>query len=130
MAKTIATANTRECILKIKEALDLRRLLKKSTLRIPRFLCSYCKRPVKAESKGRTTPAHFEHLKRNLECPLSDKTTAKRLYARHRSAKKAALARKRIAAGKKAAATKRRRAAGRKAAETRKRRQEQDGASV
>jgi hypothetical protein len=87
MAKTIKTANTRECILTIKAALGLKQLLKKSNLPVPRFLCSYCRRPVKPESQGRTTAAHFEHLKRNLDCPLSDKTTAKRLYARHKAEK-------------------------------------------
>ena len=87
-------ANTRECILKIEAALDLKQLLKKSRLPVPKFLCSYCNRPVKPKSKGRTTAAHFEHLKRNLDCPLSDKTTAKRLYAKHKAQKHSAAAKK------------------------------------
>lgn len=83
----ITMANTRECILKIGVVLALKRSLVKSNLPVPTFLCSYCKRPVRPESEGRTTAAHFEHLKRNLDCPLSDKTTAKRLYAEHKAKK-------------------------------------------
>jgi uncharacterized protein YlaI len=87
MASTIPTADTKHCVLTIETALRLRQRLKNSGLPVPKFLCSYCKRPVRAESKGRTNAAHFEHLKRNLECPLSDKTTAKRLYAKHKASK-------------------------------------------
>ena len=87
MAKTIATADTRHCVLTITTALHLKQLLKKSGLHSPRFLCSYCKRPVKPESEGRTSAAHFEHLKRNLDCPLSEKSKAKQLYAKHKAEK-------------------------------------------
>jgi len=86
MASTIPTADTKHCLLTIETALRLRQRLKQSRLPVPKFLCSYCKRPVKAESKGRTNAAHFEHLKRNLNCPLSEKSTAKRLYADHKAA--------------------------------------------
>jgi hypothetical protein len=77
-----------ECLITIDNALRLRQLLKGQS--VPKlFICKHCKRPVKpldegyAKESGRKAPAHFEHLKRNLECPLSDKTTAKRLYAQH-----------------------------------------------
>jgi hypothetical protein len=53
------------------------------------FLCKACARPVKPLAKGGTSPAHFEHLKRNLDCPLSDKQTAKKLYKKHHEDKAA-----------------------------------------
>jgi hypothetical protein len=87
MASTIPTADTRHCVLTIGTALQLRQRLKEAGLPVPKFLCTYCKRPVRAESKGRTSAAHFEHLKRNIDCPLSEKSKAKRLYAAHKAAK-------------------------------------------
>jgi hypothetical protein len=83
-----------ECLIAIDKALRLRQLLKASGQSIPKlFICKHCKRPVKpldegrAKNSGRIAPAHFEHLKRNIDCPLSDKTTAKRLYAKHKASK-------------------------------------------
>jgi hypothetical protein len=83
-----------ECLIAIDKALRLRQLLKASGQSIPKlFICKHCKRPVKPldegrdKSSGRIAPAHFEHLKRNIDCPLSDKTTAKRLYAKHKASK-------------------------------------------
>jgi hypothetical protein len=88
MAKSIiVVAKTTECVLTIGGALRLRRLLRSLGQPVPRFLCTFCKRPVRAESKGRNFAAHFEHLQRNIECPLSEKSKAKQLYAKHRANK-------------------------------------------
>jgi hypothetical protein len=84
--------NTKECLLSIKTALRLRKLLKESgQFTSGLFLCSYCRQPVRAESG---TSAHFEHLKRNINCPLSEKSKAKQLYRKHKDDK----AKKRLAA--------------------------------
>jgi hypothetical protein len=91
MTRTRAT----ECLIKIDEALRIKRLLKNSGHSVSKlFLCKHCKRPVKAlelghaEGSGRTSPSHFEHLKRNLDCPLSEKSKAKQLYAKYKASKR------------------------------------------
>ena len=83
-----------ECLVTIDKALRLRQLLKASGQSIPRlFICKHCKRPVKpldeghAKDSGRIAPAHFEHLKRNIDCPFSEKSKAKKLYAEHQAEK-------------------------------------------
>lgn len=50
----------------IEEAIRIRKN-EKSTL----FLCVNCSEQVKAHSGGGHTTAHFEHIHRNPECPLS-----------------------------------------------------------
>lgn len=81
-----------ECLITIDKALRLRQLLKGHS--VPKlFICKHCKRPVKpldegrAKDSGRIAPAHFEHLKRNIDCPLSEKSKAKQLYAQHQADK-------------------------------------------
>jgi hypothetical protein len=81
-----------ECLIRVDKALQLKRTLKESGHSLAGLLiCKHCKRPVKplesgrTKDFGRTTPAHFEHLKRNIECPLSEKSKAKQLYAEHQA---------------------------------------------
>jgi hypothetical protein len=50
----------------IEEALEI-----KIEQRSPLFQCVYCNERVKAHSGGGHTSAHFEHIKRNNECPFS-----------------------------------------------------------
>src|SRR5208282_2594983 len=81
--KRLIMARAIECLITVENALRLRELLKGNS--IPKlFICKGCKRPVKPHAEGDLHSAHFEHLKRNLECSYSEKSTAKRLYAEHR----------------------------------------------
>src|SRR5258708_38820000 len=77
-----------ECLLSVQTALELRNLLnppgKKTKVS---FLCKHCKRPVRPEAVSTAGAAHFEHIQRNLDCPLSDKRTARKLYAAHKANK-------------------------------------------
>jgi len=70
-------------------ALQLRTLLKKHGEKFNKgdFICKDCRRPVKPMVKSSVGAAHFEHFKRNLDCRLSDKRTARRLYAAHKENK-------------------------------------------
>lgn len=81
-----------ECLISVATAIRLRELLKVSgeVIDTP-FLCPnpQCKRPVHPLSKGGAMRAHFEHLERNLDCPLSDNRKAKQLYGAYRAAKAA-----------------------------------------
>jgi rubredoxin len=85
-----------KCLVTINTALLLREFVKRESIRKP-FLCKSCGREVKpleegrAKDSGRIAPAHFEHLKRNIDCPLSEKSKAKQLWAaelKRRAAKK------------------------------------------
>lgn len=64
------------CLVSVKTALRVRDLIAEGE-----FLCPSCKEPIKPHSESPTGGAHFEHYERNLDCPLSDKRTAKILYA-------------------------------------------------
>jgi len=64
------------CLISVKTALRVSDLLPEAE-----FLCPSCKEPLRAHSESSSGGAHFEHHERNLDCPLSDKRTAKRLYA-------------------------------------------------
>ena len=53
----------------IDEALSLR----ENTNRRLLFTCTYCKAPLRAHRAGKGNhPAHFEHFKRNYDCPHSE----------------------------------------------------------
>ncbi len=52
--------------IRIDEALEVRENEKS-----PMFLCVSCRQKVKAHDSGGHTSAHFEHIARNPECPLS-----------------------------------------------------------
>jgi hypothetical protein len=83
-----------ECLITVKTAILLRDLLKASGQKLDKpFLCPNpnCKQPVKPTVEGGAMGAHFEHFKRNLDCPLSDNRKAKQLYGVYRKAKKAAV---------------------------------------
>ncbi|SFB80167.1 HNH endonuclease [Marinospirillum celere] len=58
----------------IEDALHIRSVTSKSKWANKRFYCPVCGERVKphAEGKGNYNPAHFEHLKRNPDCPHSD----------------------------------------------------------
>jgi hypothetical protein len=96
MTQIITTASTKHCLLKIDQVLQLKQSLKKDGEPVPKFLCSHCMRPVRPLKKSDTTAAHFEHLKRNIQCPLSEKSKAKQLYAKRQDEK----AERRLAAKK------------------------------
>jgi len=68
------------CLVDVKLALQLRKE------RGPRFSkanfsCRKCGRPVKPVVENATGEAHFEHYKRNIDCPLSDKRPIRKAYA-------------------------------------------------
>jgi hypothetical protein len=79
-------ARATECLITVKNALQLKELLKENS--IPKlFICKGCKQPVRPHAEGDANSAHFEHLKRNLECPYSEKSKAKNLYAKYKADK-------------------------------------------
>lgn len=81
-------AKATECVLTVESALRLKNLLNQSGRPVlGLFQCKHCGRRVTPHPKGRTTAAHFEHLERNIECPYSEKSKARQLYAKYRSAK-------------------------------------------
>jgi hypothetical protein len=62
------TARAGKHIFEIEKALEMRAEGMK-----PDFRCLEWGEPVRAHKKGTTDQAaHFEHLNRNLDCPLSD----------------------------------------------------------
>jgi hypothetical protein len=75
-----------KCLITVKTALQISKGL--PVTGYP-FLCPECKKPVQPLSEGGTKSPYFKHLKRNLDCPLSDKTKAKALYKEYRAGKRA-----------------------------------------
>ena len=65
-----------EALINIRTATVLRDLARAMRVKVPRgnmgFRCPNpkCHQPVRAEKKGGTHGAHFEHLKKNPNCPL------------------------------------------------------------
>lgn len=55
----------------VEEAIDLRRDTRKKGSPRPDFRCLSCSKPVRPHKAGDGNPAHFEHLARNRNCPLS-----------------------------------------------------------
>jgi|APSaa5957512535_1039671.scaffolds.fasta_scaffold206853_1 hypothetical protein len=60
-------------IIDITEALNLRHLADNRGADREEYLCVECSKPVRAHSKGGVAGAHFEHFKKNPDCPLSHK---------------------------------------------------------
>jgi hypothetical protein len=67
----------RQCLIDIELANTLRALVDAMGLAVPRgdlgFRCVQCGMPVKPHAGSSRHDAHFEHLKRNPRCSLSDK---------------------------------------------------------
>ena len=65
-----------DCVIGADLANALRMLVDTMRLEVPggdlTFRCPYCDKPVKPFVGNEHQPAHFEHLKRNEECPRSD----------------------------------------------------------
>lgn len=66
-----------ECVIGIDVANALRHLIEQMPVKIRNgnlgMRCTECGKPVKPHSsKGKGKSAHFEHLKRNPKCSLSD----------------------------------------------------------
>ena len=65
----------KDSIVGISLANALRSVADSMNLKVPGgdlgFLCPECRKPVKPHKDGMQGP-HFEHLKRNHDCPLSD----------------------------------------------------------
>jgi rubredoxin len=56
----------------VEEALRLHDQSKRDDLTRPDFRCSDCGEAVRPHKDGGNAAAHFEHIKRNAACPLSD----------------------------------------------------------
>jgi hypothetical protein len=65
----------KECLISIDVGNAIRALIDAVALKVPNgnlgFMCPQCQKPVKPHSDGMQGP-HFEHLKRNPKCSLSD----------------------------------------------------------
>jgi hypothetical protein len=65
----------KKCLIDIELALALRNVAQAMNLKIPEgrlgLSCPDCRQPVKPFEDGMQGP-HFEHLKRNKNCSLSD----------------------------------------------------------
>jgi hypothetical protein len=81
----------KDCLITASTALRVKKLMREHGHPVGKrqFLCPSCKRPVQPITKNSAADAHFEHLERNLDCPSSDKRTAKKLYAAHKASKAA-----------------------------------------
>ena len=66
----------KDCLITIQVANALRILIDSMDLDVPKgalgFRCPQCRAPVKPHQGGMQGP-HFEHLKKNPGCPLSQK---------------------------------------------------------
>lgn len=64
------------CLIDIRHANALRMFIDAMGLKVPNgdlgLRCKECNRPVKPHVAGNGHAAHFEHLKRNKRCSLSD----------------------------------------------------------
>ena len=56
----------------IEEALRLKEESKRTGRLQPNFNCVTCHKSVRPHRDGGKIAAHFEHLERNADCPLSD----------------------------------------------------------
>jgi hypothetical protein len=59
-------------IVSINEAIRVRDVKRASHQTYPAWRCTECKKPVRPHAAGSQGAAHFEHLKRNSKCSLSD----------------------------------------------------------
>jgi len=79
-----------ECLITAELAVQLRDMFRKSGKRLGKvFRCKVCNSPVKPMVESSFGKAHFEHIDRNLDCPLSDKRTIRRAYSAYKAAKNA-----------------------------------------
>jgi len=66
----------KECLISINLANKLNQLVCAMKLKIAKrdigLRCPRCHKPVRPHQAGGRPGAHFEHLKRNAKCPLSD----------------------------------------------------------
>ena len=67
------TANSESKIVPIETALLRREAARKNRTVMPKYLCIECGNPVRPHKAGQSNQAHFEHLKRNINCSKSDK---------------------------------------------------------
>lgn len=61
-----------EKVIGIEDALIMRESVSKSKRHLLNFQCIKCRKPVRPHKEGGGASAHFEHLERNEDCPLSD----------------------------------------------------------
>jgi competence CoiA-like predicted nuclease len=69
-------AKLKECLIRVEQASAIRRVVTELGLKMPKgklaFRCPKCKRPVRPHvGYGKKPAPHFEHLSKNLRCPLS-----------------------------------------------------------
>jgi hypothetical protein len=76
-----------DCVISVETALRFRDILRKARESDRVFHCKECNWAVRPEIKSDTGAAHFEHSRRNLDCRLSDKRTARRAYSAYKSAR-------------------------------------------
>ena len=67
------TANSDSKTVPIETALQRRDAAKKNRTIPPKYSCVECSKPVRPHKAGPNNQAHFEHLKRNKNCSMSDK---------------------------------------------------------
>jgi len=67
---------SKECVIGIDLAIAIKEIARALALRVPEgrlgFRCPNCGEAVKTAKKSAKQGAHFEHLKRNVACKLSD----------------------------------------------------------
>lgn len=61
----------------VDEAADLKTAALRQRGPIPDFRCIDCGQPVRPHKSGGHAAAHFEHLQRNFNCPLSHRSRGK-----------------------------------------------------
>jgi hypothetical protein len=77
-----------DCLISAELAAQIRDIFRGWGKRLGKvFRCKSCNRPVKPMVGSTVGEAHFEHFQRNLDCPLSDKRTARRAHAAYQAAK-------------------------------------------
>jgi rubredoxin len=89
-------ARATECLITVRDAIRIRGPLSQAEISNV-FRCPVCKKLVKPLQESETNAAHFEHIKRNLDCPLSEKSRAKRLVAQDKAKRAKIRAQKRTA---------------------------------
>ena len=56
----------------VEDALDYKENASRNGKPSPDFKCIHCHKAVRPHREGGHAAAHFEHLRRNPDCPLSD----------------------------------------------------------
>jgi hypothetical protein len=73
-------AKATNCLIDVNLAIQLRKERGPKFVK-DNFSCRKCGRPVKPIVENSTGVAHFEHYRRNIDCPLSDKRPIRKAYA-------------------------------------------------